>query len=236
MACEAQAQADRILRNARLSAVSLILTAYGLVGLYVAHSLALSAGRATPATVLSFSLLPDASPDSGLPDSRMASTPTPTHTSTPMPMPMPTPMPVPVPPRESRSPGPTTSPRPTQRQIGSPRSSTADNAAAAVVPASIGSTSDVVVVSQLDYDGPPPRPVYPQHALRARQQGLVRIRVLIGKDGSVLRADVSQSSGFELLDAAAVDAALRTKFRPYSRNGIAISASADLPFNFVVKP
>ena len=93
-----------------------------------------------------------------------------------------------------------------------------------------------VVVSRLDYDGSPPKPVYPQHALRARQQGLVVIRVVVGKDGSVVRADVRQSSGFELLDAAAVSASLRTKFRPYLRDGIAFSASADLPFNFVVKP
>ncbi len=283
---QAQAQADRILREARLCAVSLVLVAYGLVGWYVTRSLRLSVGAATPASVMSFSLLPDASPGSGLPEPRIASSPAPVpeHEYEPEPEPdqdqdqdqdqdhrsahapesiaesIPDPAPsvvqagkspvspqassasqqaiktVPKHPRESRSPGPTTSSKPTHRPIGGEHSSNAENSPGAVAPASNVAAGDTVVVSQLDYDGPPPRPVYPQHALRARQQGLVMIRVLIGKDGSVLRADVSQSSGFELLDAAAVSATLRTKFRPYSRNGIAISASADLPFNFVVKP
>ena len=234
---QSDAMADRFLQQARLSAVTLVVVAYGLTGWYLTRSLSLSVGAA-PAAVMSFSLLPDASPGSGSSQSRLSSSePEPPVVQTAkFPVPPQAKKAAPARKRESRSPGPTTSDMPTQRQAASQQSFGADNTAGAAAPASGAAASDTVVVSQLDYDGPPPRPVYPAHALRARQQGLVMIRVLIGKDGSVLRADVSQSSGFELLDQAAVSATLRTKFRPYTRSGVAVNASADLRFNFVVKP
>ena len=229
---------DRSLRQGRLSAVSLVLVVYGVVGWYATRALPLSVSAAPSDPVMSFSLLPEASPDSGLSGAltRASTTAEPESKSEPV---------KPIH-RQSTRQQSTRQQSPRQQ---SPRQQSVSgvNAAGAVTPesdafpralsnASNTSSSGTVVVSHLDYDGPPPRPVYPQHALRARQQGLVVIRVVIGKDGSVLRADVSQSSGFELLDAAAVSASLRTKFHPYSRNGIAFSASADLPFNFVVKP
>ena len=335
-----EVQPDRSLRQGRLSAVSLVLVVYGVVGWYATRALPLSVSAAPPDPVLSFSLLPGASPGAGSsggrtrasttaePESRSEPEPEPEpesesesksepksepksehksepkseHKSEPKSVPdlglerQPTqpsaltaessPEPdasavqtvkppvfppdiktVREQPRVIRSSGPTAPVKPIHRQSTRQQSArqqsarqqsarqqstgqqsvSGDNVAEAVTPvsdaflgglttASNTSSSGTVVVSHLDYDGPPPRPVYPQHALRARQQGLVVIRVVIGKDGSVLRADVSQSSGFELLDAAAVSASLRTKFHPYSRNGIAFSASADLPFNFVVKP
>ncbi len=315
---------DRSLRQGRLSAVSLVLVVYGVVGWYATRALPLSVSAAPSDPVMSFSLLPEASPGAGSSGGRTSAStsaepesmsksnsepeaePEPESKSEPKSEPksapdlglerQPTQPPAltaessPEPdasavqavkppvfppdiktvseqPRVIRPSGQTAPVKPIHRQSARQQGSvqhssrqqtsrqqtsrqqsvSGDNAAGAVSPvsdafpgaltnASNASSRGTIVVSQLDYDGPPPRPVYPQHALRARQQGLVVIRVVIGKDGSVLRADVSQSSGFELLDAAAVSASLRTKFHPYSRNGIAFSASADLPFNFVVKP
>ena len=90
-------------------------------------------------------------------------------------------------------------------------------------------------VSHLDYLGGPPNAVYPQRAKGRKQQGQVIVRVSISSAGQISRADVLKTSGFEALDQAALDAVLRTRFRPYSENGHPYDALADIPFEFVLK-
>ena len=80
-----------------------------------------------------------------------------------------------------------------------------------------------------------PVPIYPQQALRLRQDGVVVIRVLISKNGHVTQARVHKSSGSEWLDLAAVKAALMAQFYPYLVAGVPHHAQADLPFKFVMK-
>jgi TonB family protein len=48
------------------------------------------------------------------------------------------------------------------------------------------------------------KPTYPEAARRRDQQGAVTMKFLIGVDGSVLDAKIAQSSGFPLLDEAAL--------------------------------
>jgi TonB family protein len=49
-----------------------------------------------------------------------------------------------------------------------------------------------------------PKPTYPGFALRNRQQGTVTVRVTVDPSGAVVEATIASSSGFTLLDDAAV--------------------------------
>ncbi|MEW5923608.1 MAG: energy transducer TonB [Candidatus Zixiibacteriota bacterium] len=57
-------------------------------------------------------------------------------------------------------------------------------------------------------------PIYPAAEKEARVEGIVVIKALVGKDGSVVKAMVAQSSHNDALDKSAVEAALKNKFKP----------------------
>ena len=77
-------------------------------------------------------------------------------------------------------------------------------------------------------------PVYPRASERRGEEGRVVVRVLISPQGTVLKATIQKSSGYHRLDDAALDAARSARFRPYTENGIAYRAMADIPFDFVL--
>jgi protein TonB len=57
-------------------------------------------------------------------------------------------------------------------------------------------------------------PVYPPEALAAGIEGIVKIRVRVDATGRVVEADVYQSSGYAVLDAAALNVIYRWRFSP----------------------
>lgn len=57
-------------------------------------------------------------------------------------------------------------------------------------------------------------PVYPEDLRRQGVEGAVRVRVVVGRDGSVEAASVAVSSGYGTMDAAAVAAAYSYRFAP----------------------
>lgn len=77
-----------------------------------------------------------------------------------------------------------------------------------------------------------PAPVYPALSHRLDEQGKVMIRVLIGKDGTALRGDIYQSSGFERLDQAALRAVLSWRYVPGQRAGVPQDMWFNVPVNF----
>lgn len=81
-----------------------------------------------------------------------------------------------------------------------------------------------------------PKPVYPAISKRLGEQGKVVLRVLIGSDGLPQTVQVQQSSGFERLDRQAVDAVLRWRFVPGTRNGVPEAMWNLVPVNFVLQP
>jgi protein TonB len=87
------------------------------------------------------------------------------------------------------------------------------------------------IAQKLAYDGVL-RPPYPMASARAREQGTVVLRVLVGSDGSVQQVDVERSSGHAKLDAAAREAVLRGRFRPVMQDGKAIPAWGLVPIEF----
>jgi protein TonB len=87
------------------------------------------------------------------------------------------------------------------------------------------------IAQKLAYDGVL-RPPYPMASVRAREQGTVVLRVLVGSDGSVQQVDIERSSGHAKLDAAAREAVLRGRFRPVMQDGKAIPAWGLVPIEF----
>ena len=80
-----------------------------------------------------------------------------------------------------------------------------------------------------------PKPSYPAISKRLGEQGKVMVRVLIGVDGKALRAEISQSSGYERLDQAALNTVLAWRYVPGKRGGVPEAMSFDVPINFILE-
>lgn len=96
--------------------------------------------------------------------------------------------------------------------------------------------SGPVTVGNLDermIDGNPPR--YPMESRRKKEQGTVVLRLLIGTDGRVAQVSIAQSSGFERLDQAALQAARSWRWRPMMRDGEAVEVRGIMPIPFVLQ-
>ena len=87
--------------------------------------------------------------------------------------------------------------------------------------------------SDADYlqNSPPP---YPATSRRLNEQGTSTLRVLIGADGIPQRAEVIKSSGFDRLDSAAVATAMRWRYVPGKRGGVAQAMSVTVPIVWVL--
>jgi len=76
-------------------------------------------------------------------------------------------------------------------------------------------------------------PIYPSTARRNEVEGTTRVRLLVSADGSVESVGVSQSSGSDLLDSAAVEAANQWGFTPAKdERGKAVRCYVSLPVTF----
>lgn len=82
-----------------------------------------------------------------------------------------------------------------------------------------------------DFEAP-----YPSASQRLGEAGTVVIRVVVGPDGRVLRASIARSSGFERLDAAALQRALaKWRFLPALLDGVAVEAEREVPVTFFLR-
>lgn len=75
-------------------------------------------------------------------------------------------------------------------------------------------------------------PAYPGAAEQARIEGVVYVRMTIAETGRVIAASVHRSETIALLDAAAVEAAKLSIFRPAMKGGAPVKARVVLPFRF----
>ncbi len=90
----------------------------------------------------------------------------------------------------------------------------------------------------------PPRPVagmetnrapaYPEMALRRHETGRVMLRVSVSAYGQPLEVDVAQSSGFPILDSAALSAVRQWRFVPAMQAGTPVAAIAEVPVRFQI--
>jgi len=88
-------------------------------------------------------------------------------------------------------------------------------------------------VSQLACNIPQPR--YPPAAKRLAQEGTVTLRVTVHPSGDIRDVVIASTSGYELLDAAAVAALRQGRCQPHVENGVPVSATAELPVGFSLK-
>ncbi len=75
-------------------------------------------------------------------------------------------------------------------------------------------------------------PVYPPEAEGKGIEGVVRINAFIGKDGVPVKILIDKSSGNELLDKSAAQAAVKSRYEPAQQDGrpVAIWVSYDVTF------
>lgn len=77
-----------------------------------------------------------------------------------------------------------------------------------------------------------PAPTYPRLSRRHREQGVVMLRVYVLASGTPDRVELKTSSGFALLDEAALEAVRRWKFVPAQAGGKAMAAWVNVPIEF----
>jgi len=77
-----------------------------------------------------------------------------------------------------------------------------------------------------------PKPDYPPDARRQRQEGVVLVNVEVGADGRAGDVSVGRSSGFPLLDDAAVRAVRRWLFEPARAGGVPVASRVEVPVRF----
>jgi|GEM_PF-428147 len=97
-----------------------------------------------------------------------------------------------------------------------------------------GDGGDPNSIAHADYARNPP-PAYPAIARRRAQQGTVTVSVMVGADGSVERAEVADSSGFDTLDDAALETVRsRWRFVPARHGGLAVESWVLVPIRFAL--
>ncbi len=109
--------------------------------------------------------------------------------------------------------------------------------AAAESAAAPAAASSIAPVTPANTETPPQiaertQPAYPAEALRAQEQGEVRLRVSIDALGGVADVQIAQSSGSRALDRAAMDAVRTWKFRPATQAGQPVASTIDVPVDF----
>ena len=77
-----------------------------------------------------------------------------------------------------------------------------------------------------------PKPIYPQEARDKKVEGQVTVSIVIGEEGTVISA--RPTSGPELLQGAAKDAALKARFHPTMVNGKPAKVAGAMTYNFVL--
>ena len=100
-------------------------------------------------------------------------------------------------------------------------------AAAPAAPVTVGNLDERMI------EGKPPR--YPVESRRKHEEGTVLLRLLIGPDGRVAQVSIAQSSGFDRLDQAALQAARGWRWQPMIREGAAVEVRGVMPIPFVLK-
>lgn len=77
-----------------------------------------------------------------------------------------------------------------------------------------------------------PGPTYPYLSRKAREEGVVTLRVLVGSNGRAETLQVETSSGFDRLDKAALATVRKWRFLPATQAGAKIAAWVLVPVTF----
>lgn len=75
-------------------------------------------------------------------------------------------------------------------------------------------------------------PPYPRSARQAGWEGIVVVRILVDTDGSPASVSIRSSSGYAIFDETAVNAVMKWKFSPATKEGQPIAAYHDVKISF----
>jgi periplasmic protein TonB len=98
-------------------------------------------------------------------------------------------------------------------------------------PATTHDGKAVLTIAQPNYRKNP-HPVYPSAARQRHQQGLVIVMAEVSTQGHVEKMKLKQSSGFELLDAAAMKAVRKWEFEPARVGDQVLVSQVEVPIQF----
>ena len=148
----------------------------------------------------------------------------------PAPEPSPTPEAMPAPESTPAPQRPHPSPRHRERRHSSTPHAAAGASAAPAGAASRGATGGPGN-SRASYLSNP-KPDYPEEARQQHQQGVVLVNIVVGADGRASEVTLGRSSGFPLLDQAALQAVRRWRFDPARAAGLPVSSPVQVPIRF----
>ena len=100
-----------------------------------------------------------------------------------------------------------------------------------VLPSATANTPSAPVTTRASYRSNP-KPDYPEEARRQHQEGVVLLSVEVGTDGRPSSVSLKNSSGFPLLDQAAIQAVKRWTFEPARSGPLAVASRVDVPVRF----
>lgn len=116
-----------------------------------------------------------------------------------------------------------------------PSSTQVAGTAVAAAPAASAEPAEPAVVYEPRYRVPPLPPRFPPRALELNQQGTVIVRALVAPDGTSGDIVVWRSSGYALLDAAALRAVRDWAFEPASVGGRRVASWVEVPVRFAIR-
>jgi protein TonB len=77
-----------------------------------------------------------------------------------------------------------------------------------------------------------PAPAYPAQSRRLKEEGTVLLLVRVSAEGTPLSVEIRNSSGFERLDEAGLQAVRQWRFVPAKRGSENVTASVLVPIQF----
>ncbi len=181
--------------------------------------------------------LVQAAPETAVAQPKATPAPTPLPEPTPPPEPPPTePTPPPEPeatPVEKEKPVPAPEPR---EKVHPERRSAAtrtrvESTAAKTATAHAGARSGVSTDARPRYRSNP-KPDYPAEARWQHQEGVVLLSVEVSAEGRAVAVSLKRSSGFPLLDDAALQSVRRWTFEPARAAGLPVASRVDVPVRF----
>ncbi|HEY0061550.1 MAG TPA: energy transducer TonB [Telluria sp.] len=78
-------------------------------------------------------------------------------------------------------------------------------------------------------------PVYPSRSRREEQRGTVRMAFLVDKDGKVIESKIDHTSGWYLLDGAALHAFEKCTFRPELVDGVPVATWIKYTYGWTIE-
>ncbi len=110
-------------------------------------------------------------------------------------------------------------------------------AASAAAKVASKTTADTASFTEANFNanyGSNPKPKYPGIATSRGWEGTVRLLVRVSIEGYSEEVTVQRSSGYDVLDEAAIEAVEKWKFIPAKRGDTPVSSSVVVPINFVL--